>query len=114
MTKAALIKDISLGLAYSFRGSLSSWQEAWQLPGRHGASEGVESSASRSEAQRILFHTGWSWTIGTQSPPPEWHTSSNKATPTPTMLHLPIAQLPEPSIFKLPYRVKTKILCFKQ
>jgi hypothetical protein len=36
------------------------------------------------------------------SPPPEWHISSNKATPTPTRSHLLIVPLPGPSIFKSP------------
>jgi hypothetical protein len=50
MTKATLIKaNIYLGLAYSFRGSvspLSSWWKAWQCSGRHGAGEVAESSTS--------------------------------------------------------------------
>jgi hypothetical protein len=49
MTKATYIKvDISPGLAYIFKSSssLSSWWEAWQHAGRHGAGEGAESSTS--------------------------------------------------------------------
>ena len=35
-------------------------------------------------------------------PLPQWHASSNQATPTPKMSHLPIVPHPGPSIFKLP------------
>jgi hypothetical protein len=40
--------NISLGLAYSFRGlvSLVSWREAWQHAERLDAGEGAESSTS--------------------------------------------------------------------
>jgi hypothetical protein len=34
------------GLQYQKFSPLSSWQEAWQHPGRHGAGEGSESSSS--------------------------------------------------------------------
>jgi hypothetical protein len=42
---------------------------------------------------------------GSQSPGPQGHTSSNKATPIPTIPHLLIVLLPGPSILKLPQEV---------
>jgi hypothetical protein len=43
------------------------------------------------------------WVGGdSQSPPTQWHTSSKKATPTPTKPCLLIEPLPGPSIFKPP------------
>jgi hypothetical protein len=51
MTKATLKKDIILlGLAHRFS-TLSSYQEAWQHPGRHGAG-GAESSTSCSKGKQ--------------------------------------------------------------
>ena len=38
---------------------------------------------------------------------PQWHTSSDKATPIPTKPHLLIVPLPGPSIFKPPYHLST-------
>jgi hypothetical protein len=40
---------------------------------------------------------------GSESLFPQWHMSSNKDTPTPTMPHLLIALLPGPSIFQPPH-----------
>ena len=37
---------------------------------------------------------------GSQSPSPQWHSSSNEATPTPIKLHILIVPLLGPSIFK--------------
>jgi len=37
---------IGAGLQVQRFSPLSSWQEAWQHPGRHGAGEGAESSTS--------------------------------------------------------------------
>jgi hypothetical protein len=39
--------------------------------------------------------------LGTQSPRPQWHTYSNKATLTSTRPHLQIVPFPESSIYKL-------------
>ena len=62
----------------------------WQLVGRHGAGEGAESSTSWSAGSRRVRSTlGIAWAY-----PPEWHTFSNKATPTPTRSHLLIVLLP--------------------
>ena len=48
MTMAARIKEnlIGAGLHHQRFSPLSSGQEAWQPPGRHGAGEGAESSTS--------------------------------------------------------------------
>ena len=56
MTKATLLKEnISLGLAYSFRGSVhyhhGGMHGGWQA-GRHGAGEGAERSISGSTGRR--------------------------------------------------------------
>ena len=74
---------------------LSSWQEAWQCPGRHGAREGVERSASWSNFSQKS--TGILRQLG----------STLKACPhidtlPPTRPHLRIAPLPQPSTFKSP------------
>jgi hypothetical protein len=49
-------------------------------------------------ARRRLAST-WLWG-GSSSPPPQWHASANKATPTPTKPYLLIESLPGPSIVK--------------
>jgi hypothetical protein len=99
VTEAFLIRaNISLGLAYSFRGSLHY---------HHGRKHGiVQADAVLEEPRvlhldparrRLLFYTGRSLsTRGPQSPPTQRHTSSNKATP-PTS-----ATSSGPSIFKPP------------
>ena len=47
---------IGAGLQFQRFSPLSSWQEAWQCAGRHGAGEGAESSVSHSEGkQKIGF-----------------------------------------------------------
>jgi hypothetical protein len=43
---------IGAGLQVQRFSPLSSWQEAWQHPGRHGAGEGAESSTSCSEGKQ--------------------------------------------------------------
>jgi hypothetical protein len=43
--------------------------------------------------QENLFCTGRNLSIGPQSPCPQWHTSSNKATPIPTRTYLIIVSL---------------------
>ena len=97
-----------IGAGFQFQRfyTLLSWQKAWHHLGRHDAGEGAESSTSWSEGSRErvwLLCTGQSLsTRSPQSPPTQWHTSSNQATPTPTRLHLPIVPLPKPSIFKAP------------
>jgi hypothetical protein len=66
----------------NFRG-LVHYYRAWQHLARLGAGEGVESSISWFEVNRRLtvFHTWCSLCIWLQNLPPQWHTSSNKATP---------------------------------
>ena len=86
MTTATLLKEnISLGLAYSFKGSVHC---------HHGRKHGSIQAGTVLEELRLdpqaardcvpqwakLDHV-WS-----QSPPPQWHTSSNKDTPTPARL----------------------------
>ena len=72
--------------------SLLSWQAAGQYSGWHSAG-GIESSTSWSkDSRRRLIHTVCSLTI-CESQPPQCHTSSNKATPTPTSTHLLIMTL---------------------
>jgi hypothetical protein len=43
--------------------------------------------------------------VGSQSPPPQWNTFSNKTIPTPTRPHFLIVPLPGSSIFKPPQGV---------
>jgi hypothetical protein len=54
------------------------------------------------EALRVLLWPLEDWLqwlgVGSQSPLPQWHTSSNKATPTPTRPYLLMVLLPGPSI----------------
>jgi hypothetical protein len=72
------------GLQFQRFSTLSSWREVWQHAGRHAAGEGAESSTSRSldSRRRLCTTLDLAWThIRPQSPPPQWHTSSNKATP---------------------------------
>jgi hypothetical protein len=71
-------KSDNLGQAYSFR-------DLWRHLGRHGTEAVAESY--------ILIHhgKGWGWVWhGLLKPQnlPHQHPSSNKATPTPTRLHL--------------------------
>jgi hypothetical protein len=73
MTKATLIKEnISLGLAYSFRGSV-----CYHHVGKHGI---IQADLLLEKELRVyiliygsqqegLFHTGWTLSIGAQSPP---------------------------------------------
>jgi hypothetical protein len=50
MTKASLKREhlIGSGLQFQRFSLLSSWWEAWEHPGRHGAGEGAENSTSLS------------------------------------------------------------------
>ena len=78
-----------MGLAHSFRGlvsPLSAWQEAWQHAGRHGAGEGTESPVSPSicRQQEVKRHSGTDSNLKAQ---PQWHTSPNEVTPSPTRSH---------------------------
>jgi hypothetical protein len=77
---------IGPGLQFQMFSPLSSWQKAWQYAGRHSAREGAESYTSRDTGSiRRLCHTGHCLNIWD---PPQWHTSSKKATPTLTRPHL--------------------------
>jgi hypothetical protein len=100
MTKITLIKaNISLGLDYSFRGSVHYHHDR-----KHG-SEQVDMVLEEKlrilhldlEASRRVLSSR-QLGGGSQSPPPQRHTSSKKATPTPTRLHLLTVLLPEPRI----------------
>ena len=57
---------IGAGLQLQRFSPLSSWWEAWQHPGRHGAGEGAESSTSWSEGRQedTLFYTVWNLSTG--------------------------------------------------
>ena len=72
MTKATLIKEsIQLGLAYRFRGLIHYHQGE-----EHGPGEVVKSSTpGRGEP------LGLAWAFETSETTPQWHTSSNRATP---------------------------------
>ena len=108
-----------MGLAYNFSGFFffSSWQEAYQLAGRHGVG-GAENSVSWSKGSQE--ETGFVVTMSKfehlrlQSQPPESHTSPNKATLPPIRSYFLIVPLPmgqafkhmilwEANLFKLPY-----------
>ena len=96
-------KEHLIGSSLQFQrlSPLSSRQEAWQHPGRHGA-RGAESSTSSfkgRQGQNVLRQPGG----GSQSLPPQWHTFSNKATVIPTRPYLLIVPLPGSSIFKPPH-----------
>jgi hypothetical protein len=75
-----------LELAYRFRDSVhyQKRQETWQRPGRHSMVQ-EEGLCLFPKANRRL--TSSQLGGGSQSPPPQWHTSSNMATPTPTRSH---------------------------
>jgi hypothetical protein len=82
---------IGTGLQVQRFSPLSSWQEAWQSPGRHGAGEGAQNPTSWSVGCRkeTVCHTGHSLSIGDfKNPSPQWHTSSKKATPLLIVQHL--------------------------
>jgi hypothetical protein len=101
MTKATLIKirqhwDWLTGSEVQ---SLIINAGAWQHPCMHDLGEG-ESSASCSKGKQEKIAQRWLGK-GSQRPSPKCHTSSNKATPTPTSHYL-IVPLPGPSIFKPP------------
>ena len=68
---------------------LLAWQGAWQRAGRHGAVEIAESLTSHRQLE-VDWHTHQypEHRKPTQSPPPQWHTSSNKAISYPTKPHL--------------------------
>jgi hypothetical protein len=80
MTKATIIRTtFNWGwLTGSKVQSISITVGVWQHPARHGAG-GAESSISLSES-RILASRQLEWR--SQSPYPQWHTKSNKATPS--------------------------------
>jgi hypothetical protein len=116
MTKVTLIRTtFNWGRLTIQRFSpLSSWQEAWQHPGRQGAgtAESSISSSKESQEQTVFLAARRG---GSQSPPPtvalpptrphslhQSHTHSHKATPTPTPTrpHHLIVPLARPSIVK--------------
>jgi hypothetical protein len=66
----------------------------WQHSGRH-----VLHLHLKAVRRRLAFRKLGE---GFESPPPEWHTYFNMATPTPTRSHVQIVPLPEASIFKPP------------
>jgi hypothetical protein len=68
---------------------LTSRMKAWQHPRRQG-NGGAESSTSSSKGSQE--QTGWH-IDRTQSIPLQWHTSSNKTTPTPLRLHFPVVSV---------------------
>jgi hypothetical protein len=78
MTEATLIKaNISLGLAYSFRGSVHYHHDRKQ--GSRHAGEGAERISAGETVSSAL-----GWSLNTRRPqclPTQWHTSSSKATP---------------------------------
>ena len=88
---------IGAGLRFQRFSPLSSWQEAWQHPGRHGTGEGAERSRSwskLSQKETLLCRqpvkdshpccTEPEYRRRPQNLPTQWHTLSNKATPIPT------------------------------
>jgi hypothetical protein len=85
---------IGAGLQFQGFSPLSSWQEARQHPGRHGAGEGAENSTLDLKAarRRLSFHTGQSLSIGDLKTH-IYSTSFNKATLTPIRPHLLIVPL---------------------
>lgn len=96
---------IGAGLQVQRFSPLSSWWEACQLPGRHGAG-GAESSTACYEGkqkttvfQEARKRVSKPTSIVTQFLQ-QGHTYSNKVTPTLTGPHLLIVPLPGPSIFK--------------
>jgi hypothetical protein len=92
-----------LGLAYSFRGlvhyhhggSMAAsrltwcWRRSWKFY-----------ILIHRQQKRTVSHTGRSLSTYPQSPPPQWHSSSNKATPTLTRPHLLIVPLLMGQAFK--------------
>ena len=102
---------IGVGLLFQRFNPLS-WWEAWQHAGRHDVG-GDKSSTSWSPGsrRRLLATSGIAWTyMRPQSPSPQWHTSSYKATsPYYSVLLLPIGQafkhmsLWGPFLFKPPH-----------
>ena len=91
------------GLQFQRFSPLSSWWEAWRCAGRHGAEmrvlhldlKAVRRLTSTGNQKEALFCTGWCLsTRRPQSPPTQWCTSSNKATPISIRPHLLIVPLP--------------------
>jgi hypothetical protein len=113
-------------LQFAMFSPLSPWWET--CTGRRGAGEGAESPTSWSTGSRKGLSLGVAWAyLRPQSPPPQWHTSSNKATPpnsaTPygstgtSYIHSTTATLELTIILHIKYfkwplmkRLKTKIL----
>jgi hypothetical protein len=86
-----------IGLVFQ---SISSWLEAWQHPGRHGAG-GAESSTFCSKGKQEK--TGLQVVRRRVSKPTTTVTHFLlQAMPTPTRPHFLIAPLPGPNIFKTP------------
>ena len=90
---------------------------SWECPGRYGAG-GAESSTSSSKGrqEKTGFQAAKTRIL---SPHPQWHTSSNKATPILTRPHLQILPLPGLSISKPPhfsrkYLQVTRCLLYKK
>ena len=68
--------------------------EAWWDTGRHGAGEVPESSTlGYTDSRKRVPLWAWLEHLKPQSPP-QWHTSSNNATPTSARPHLLILPLP--------------------
>ena len=84
---------------------LSSWQKVWLCPGKHDT--GVAKSCAFSYKGRQEQSAFRKLEGGSQILLPERHTSSHKATPTPTRPYLQVVSMPDPSIFKPPQRINT-------
>lgn len=92
---------------------LSSWQGAWWHAGRCGDG-GVDESATSFRQQQIHWDTGQYPEHNRTLSPPLWHTSSNKAIPTPAKLQIlilpPSMRLWKPVTTTLPSHT-SQLLC---
>jgi len=83
-TKPTLIKEnVCLGMAYSFKGLVHN-----PHGGKHDSvqadvvlEELSSTSWSAGTKERLCVTLGITWAVRSQSPPPQWHTPFNKATP---------------------------------
>ena len=94
---------IGTGLQFQRYSQLSSWQEARQCVGRHGA-RGAESSTSclKESKEETLFcmRVSFSMCMRPQSLLLQWHSSSNKAVCIPTRPQFLVVPPPMGQAFK--------------
>lgn len=114
MTTMLTEETMQLKLTYNFKGLVHyNHGGAWQHAKRHGIGERADRSTSWSTGSiRRDCHTGHGLSIyDTQSPTPQYYTSSSKATSTPIRLHFLMELFPMGQAF---IHMNIIIFCFTQ